>query len=228
MKSMRCIRFIIFFTVLLLSECSYTEGILELKGKVMDENTSVALPNRKVVVQALEKDQANFKSTYVGEFTTDSSGHFAYSLTKVKNIILYDFSVVGDSAYAFSSNKIDLNILNNYGKQLNFKVCRLADFAIKIERISKMPRCDTLFVSWKSDGLKGEIVYPYKIENVGFTSDVPLRFIGGHIKSVIKTKVYADKMTIVNWELFRNGKAEDFIDTIFCKGNDANSLNFKY
>lgn len=228
MKSRSCIRLVIYAVVVVLSGCSYTEGIVELKGKVMDESTSALLPNRKVVVQALERGELNFKSTYIGEFTTDSTGHFTYSLTKVKNIILYDFSVVGDSEYAFSSNKVDVNILNSYGQQLSFKLCRLADLDIKIERKSTNPPGDTLFVSWKSDGIKGEIVYPYKIENVGFTSDVPLRFIGGRIKSVIKTKVYADKMTIVHWELFRNGKAKEIIDTIYCNRNNANSLNFMY
>jgi hypothetical protein len=228
MGKMRYIGFIIFISGILLSGCINTEGILELKGMILDENTKAAIPDRKIIVQALVYNGVNYKPVYAGEFSTDSTGCFAYSLKKVKNVSLYDFYFVGDSAYAFSNNKLGLMELDRYGKFLSFYLNKLADFTIKIDRRSKTPLRDTLYVSWESNGIDGEILYSYKIENYGITSDLALQWIGGNIKSVIKTKVYADKKTIVSWTLFRNGRPREIIDTIFCKREGNNSLYFKY
>lgn len=225
---MRYIRYILFAFSIILTGCMYTEGILELKGKALDEKTQVPIPNRKIIVHALVKSDDKYIPTYAGEFFTDSLGCFAYPLRKVKTVYLYDFAVVGDTAYAFSNNKLGLTELNQYGKFLSFKLRKLADLTIKIDRKSKTSFRDTLYVSWESDGINGEILYPYQIENYGITSDMALRWIGGNVKSVIKTKVYADEKTIVSWELFRKGRPREIIDTIFCKRNVANSLYFKY
>jgi hypothetical protein len=149
-------------------------------------------------------------------------------LRKVKTVHLYDFAVAGDTAYAFSNNKIDLAILNQYGQFLTFKLRKLADLTIKIDRKSNTSFHDTLYVSWESDGINGEILYPYQIENYGIPSNLALQWIGGNVKSVIKTKVYADQKTIVSWELFRKGRPREITDTIFCKRNVANSLYFNY
>lgn len=205
-----------------------TEGILELKGKALDEKTHVAIPNRKIIVHALVKSDDEYIPTYSGEFFTDSLGNFSYSLRKVKTVYLYDFGIVGDTAYAFSNVKLGLTELNRDGKFLSFNLCKLADLTIKIDRKSKTSFRDTLFISWESDGINGEILYPYKIENYGITSDMALRLIGGDVKSVIKTKVFADRKTIVYLDLFRNGRPKEITDTIFCKRNVANILYFKY
>lgn len=114
------------------------------------------------------------------------------------------------------------------GKFLSFRLRKLTDLTIKIEKKSKILFRDTLFVSWQSDGIDGGILYSYKIVNYGIPSDLALRWIGGDIKSVIKTKVFADKKTIVRWELYRNGRPKEIIDTIFCQREVANSLYFKY
>jgi len=225
---MKHIRYLVVVFSIVLTGCMYTEGILELKGKTLDEKTNVPIPNRKIIVHAMVENNDKYIPTYAGEFFTDSLGCFAYTLRKVKTVYLYDFAVVGDTAYAFSNNKIDLAVLNQYGKFLSFKLRKLADLTIKIDRKSKTSFRDTLYVSWESDGVNGEILYPYQIENYGTTSDMALRWIGGDVKSVIKTKVYADKKTIVSWELFRKGRPREIIDTIFCKRNVANSLYFKY
>ena len=225
---MKHISFIAFVFMILLSECTDTEGILEIKGKILDEKTKVTIPNRKIIVQALEKDDIKFRSTYAGEFSTDSSGSFAYSLKKVKNVYLYDFCIVGDSAYAFSNNELGLTELNRYGEFLSFYLSKLTDLTIKLDRKNKMPFRDTIYVSWESNGIAGDILYPYKIENYRITSNIGLRWIGGDIKSAIKTKVYADKNTIVRWTLFRNGKVKEITDTIFCKRDGANSVCIKY
>jgi hypothetical protein len=225
---MRYICFIAFVSGIILSGCNYTEGILELKGKVLDETTKAIIPYRKIIVQALEKNDTKFITSVAGEFSTDSSGGFAYSLKKVKNVYLYNFCIVGDSAYAFSNNKLGLTELNTYGKFLTFHLGKLADFTIKLERKSKTPFRDTLYVSWTSNGIDGEILYPCKIENYGNTTNTGFRWIGGEIKSEIKTKVFADKKTTVIWSLFRNGKFKEVADTIFCKRDGFTSVYFKY
>jgi len=217
----------------LLMGCSDSRGNLELKGMVLDEETKTVIPNRKIIVQALVQSDKKLMPFYIGEFCTDSSGHFAYSLRKAKNIYLYDFCIVGDSSYAFSNNKLDLNELNKYGKFLTFYLSRLTDFTIAIERQNKTLLHESLYVSWKSNGIDGKKLYPYSIKNYGTndydnTSDMPFKWIGGDIKSVIKTKVYADKETIVRWELYKNWKIKEFTDTIFCKRDVFNYVYFKY
>jgi hypothetical protein len=148
MGIMRYIRSIAFVSGIIFSGCMDSGGIFELKGKAFDENTKVIIPNRKIIVQSLVKNDDKFISSYAGEFSTDSSGSFAYFLKKVKNVYLYDFCVVGDSAYAFSNNKLGLNELNRYGMFLSFYLRKLSDLTLKIDRKSKTSFCDTLFVSW--------------------------------------------------------------------------------
>lgn len=206
----------------------YTEGILKIKGKVLEENTNVAIPNRKIIVQGLVKDEIKFKSGYIGEFLTDSSGYFEYTLKKVKYVYLYDFCIVGDSIYAYSNTKIRTLELNRDSKFLTFYVNKLADLTIKINRKSKTPFCDTLYVSWESNGINNEILYPYKIEGIGSNSNRRLRFIGGDIHASIKTKVFTDKKTIIYWKLFRNGKYKEITDTIVCNRDVNNLICLKY
>jgi len=206
----------------------YTEGILEIKGKVLEENTNIAIPNRKIIIQGLVKDDNKFKSSYVGEFFTDSSGYFEYTLKKIKYMYLYDFCIIGDSIYAYSNTKLRTLELNSDSKFLTFYVSKLTDLTIKIYRKSKTSFCDTLYVSWESNGISDEILYPYKIENYGVNSNKRLRFIGGDIHASIKTKVFADKKTIIYWRLFRNGKYKEITDTILCSRDINNSICLKY
>ena len=208
--------------------CLDTEGTLELKGKVLDENTKVTIPRRKIIIQAFKEVDDNQTPVYVGQFLTDSAGCFAYRLNKAKNAYLYNFYFVGDSAYASSTNLLGLTELKRDGMFLSFNLSKLADFTITIYRKCKSPFCDTLYVSWKSNGLDGKILYPYKIENNGIAPNIEFRWIGGDIKSAIKTKAFADKRTEICFELFRNGKRKEFVDTIFCKRDVANYANFKY
>jgi hypothetical protein len=78
-------------------------------------------------------------------------------------------------------------------------------------------------------------LYPYKIYNYGrtnnsfgLTSGGDLWWIGGNVNSTIATKVFADKKTELNWELYRNGQRKEFTDTITCKKNFANIVYFTY
>jgi hypothetical protein len=229
---MKFFGFMAFIAGIILIGCADNEGDLELKGKVLDEKTKIAIPNRKIIVQALEPGDKKLNPFYVGEFCTDSSGYFAYSLRKIKNIYLYEFCIVGDSSYAFSNYKLGLTELKRYGKFLSFYLSKLADFTIAIERKSKTPFQETLYVSWRSNGMDGKKLYPYTIKNYGIrdhgnTLDMPCKWIGGDIKSAIKTKVYADKETIVRWELHGNRKIKEFTDTIFCKRDVYNYVYFK-
>jgi|WetSurMetagenome_2_1015567.scaffolds.fasta_scaffold283792_2 hypothetical protein len=224
----RYIHFIAFVAGIILSGCNDTEGVLELKGKVLDKNTKVPIPDRKIIVQAVVRGDIKYISSYAGELSTDNSGSFAFTLNKIKSVNFYDFCVVGDSAYASSNTKLGLTDLTTNSKTLSFFVDKLADLTIKFERVSKTAFRDTLFVSWASNGLEGKNLYPYKIENYGTASNLGFRWVGGDVKSAIRTKVFADKKTTVNWSLFRNGKLKEITDTIYCTKNGANSIFFKY
>ena len=104
----------------------------------------------------------------------------------------------------------------------------MTDLTIVINRVSKTPLFDTLLMEWETNGIDGRTIYPYEIENYRINPDQGLIWIGGDVKSIIKTKVYAEKNAIVRWELFRDGKDKVMIDTIFCVRDAANSASLKY
>jgi hypothetical protein len=163
-----------------------------------------------------------------GSFSTDSSGHFAYSLRKIKDAHFYNFCLVGDSDYSYMAEKIPLPYLDRNAKNLSFSLSKLADLTMLVFRKSKTPVCDTLFLSWKSDGVDGGIIYPYKINNNGLSSTLDLKWIGGNVKSSVKTRAFANLKTTVRWVLFRNGKRMEIIDTITCKRDLVNQVSLKY
>jgi len=220
--------FITFISLLLFMRCADHEGKIEIKGKVLDENTKVTIPQRAIIVQALVKSDDKLIPVDAGQFRTDSSGCFSYRLMKVRNSYLYNFCLVGDSAYDFSINKLGMTELNRYSKFLTFYLNKLTDLTLTIERKSKSPLLDTLYVSWESNGEDGKVLYPYKIENYGVAPALEFIWVGGNIKSAIITKAYADKNTIICWKLYRNGKRKEITDTIFCKRDVFNCVNFKY
>jgi hypothetical protein len=227
---MKSFSFAVLIVGLLLMGC---QDNFELEGKVLDENTQTAIPHRKIIVQALAENNKKFASVYSDEFFTDSTGYFNYSLKKIKNVYVYNFSVVGDSEYAFSNTRLGLTELRGDCRFVSFYINRLADFTMTIERKSKTAYNDTLYVSWESDGINGKMVYPYEIKdyidrNRKNSSDIEFRWIGGPIESVIKTKVFADKETIVQWELFRNGESKKIRDTIYCLRDVENYAHFRY
>jgi hypothetical protein len=225
---MKYIRLTAYVFSLLLSGCNDTVGVIELKGEVIDAVTKTPVPGLSVMVEALDQSHDTSLNIYLGDFITDSSGCFAYTLKKVKNLYLYNFCLEGDPNYDPATEILGLTELNSYGKFLSFEVNRIVDFTMKINRVSKTTLCDTLIVSWKTNGIDGKTVYPFRIENYRINSENGLRWIGGDIKSAVKTKVYADKNTIVHWQLFRNGKHTDIIDTVFCMRDAVNSVYLTY
>jgi hypothetical protein len=225
--------FMAFIAGILLMGCSDNRGNVELIGKVVDEKTKTAIPCRRIIVQALVQDDEKLIPVYAGEFCTDSSGNFNYSLKNSANNYLFDFCIVGDSFYAFSNKRLGLTELSKYGKFLSFSLSRLTDLTISIESQSNKPYYETLYLSWNSDGMDGKKLYPYTIKNNSIrnysnTSEVPFKWMGGDIKSTIKTKVFADKETTIRWELFRNRKVKVIRDTILCKRDVSNYVYFKY
>jgi hypothetical protein len=225
---MRYLCFIALILSIILTGCSHTEDVLELRGKVLDEKTKVTIPNRQIIVHSVVKNDTKFTTSYAGEFSTDSSGSFSYILTRTKNVYLYDFCIVGDSSYAYSSHRLGLTELNSYGKFLSFNMGKLADLTIRFEKKYDTPFQDTLYVSWSSNGVEGDILYPYKIYNYGNSSNSGFRWIGGEVKSEIKTKAYADKKTKINLTLFRLGQLKEMSDTVTCKRDGTNSVCFIY
>jgi hypothetical protein len=218
-----------------LTGCVNTEGTVEIQGNVIDECTKVPIPGKDIIVQVLVERNEKVEPVDFWQFSTDSSGRFTYSLRKIKDARYYNFCFVGDSDYAFKTRKLSPYDLKRNAKYLTFSLNRLVEFKIIISRKSKTPVCDTLSLTWDSDGIDGRILYPYyKIDNFGkktnpgLTSDLELRWIGGNVKTMIKTRAFADRKTIVWWELLRNGKKLEFKDTITCRRNLSNSVFLTY
>jgi hypothetical protein len=216
------------FWVIILSDCSHPEGTLQLAGKVVDRDSDIPIPHRTIIVLTA-KSVSDFDSGYViGHFITDSLGGFSYRLQKVRNVYFYNFLVVKDKSYASSDNVLGLTELKQNGKFLSFKIRKLTDLSINIVSISNQPNNDILYVSWKSDKTEGKTLYPYKVENNGLITNNRLKWTGGKVNSVIKTKVYATKPTVIKFELFRDRKYKEFVIEVFCKENIDNSVLFKY
>jgi hypothetical protein len=227
--------FVAFILNVFLMGCVDTEGILELKGKVIDEFTKEQIPRRNIIIRGLVKTNDEFVPINAGQFSTDSTGCFMYSLRKIKDVRYYNFSVVGDSAYAFKTYTLGLLELDKKSKFMVFPLSKLVDLTIIINRKSKTPAFDTLALYWKSNGIGDHVLYPYKIFNLrrtlnssGLASETELRWIGGNVNSRIYTKVFAEKRTKLYWDLDRNGKRMEFTDTITCKRNIINTVYFTY
>jgi len=220
---------------ILLTGCVKTEGTQKIKGKVIDEFTKLQIPGREIIVQGLLESNKKLVPVDAGHFLTDSSGYFIYSLKKVKDARYYNFCLVGDSDYASITNQISLFQLKKNAKYLFFSLSKLVDLTINIKKISKTPVRDTLYLSWESNKVDFRALYPCKIDNYDITDNsfglMPgfgLRWIGGNIYSTVKTKVFADKITILHWELIRNKNRKEITDTIRCKREIAHIVNFKY
>ena len=231
------VKFFIFiaFASGVLTGCVNTEGTLKIKGKVLDETTKTGIPRKNIIVQGLVNINDKLEPIETGQFSTDSSGCFSYSFMKVKDAHYYNFSLVGDSDYVFMTKTLGLMELEENAEYLVFSLSKLVDLTIKLKRKSKTPVCDTIRLIWESNGIYGLSIYPYKINNYGRTnnsfglaSDIDLMWVGGNVNSTINIKVFADKKTEINWELFRNGKRKEFVDTITCKRDIANIVYFTY
>lgn len=214
--------------VILLMGLVKTKRTLEINGKVIDEFTKSPVPRREVIVQGLVLKNKMLVSIEAGNFSTDSSGSFIYALRKIKDAHTYHFCLVGDSDYSYSAENLALSYLERNAKHLSFSLKKLADLTMLVFRKSKTPVCDTLFLSWRSDGVDGRTLYPFKINNNGLTSNSELRWIGGNVKAAINTRAFADQRTIVKWTLFRNGKKKEIIDTITCKRDMVNKIYLRY
>jgi hypothetical protein len=232
---MRSIIYITFAIGALLTGCVKTEGTLKIKGKVIDEFTKLQIPGRQIIAQGLIESNNKLVPVDAGQFSTDSSGCFKYSLRKVKDARYYNFCLVGDSDYPAMIKKLSLIQLEENAKYLSFSLSKLVGLSIKIQKISKTPYRDTLYLSWESDKVDFRTLYPYKIDNSGITDNsfglIPglgLRWIGGNINSTVKTRVFADKMTKIHWELVRNKKRKEITDTITCKRDLAHIVYLTY
>jgi hypothetical protein len=222
--------YITFAYGLLLIGCLNTEGTLEIKGKVIDEYTKMQIPRRDIIIQGLVKNEKELVPIDAGQFSTDSSGCFTYTLRKVKDAYYYNFCLVGDSDYASVIRNLGLYELEQNAKYLSFSFSKLVDLTIKIYRESKNPVLDTLSLTWESNGVSCWSLYPYKIDNYGKTKNYfgLTTWIGGNVNSTIKTRVFADKRTKLFWDLVRNGKRKEITDTITCKRDITNIVYFTY
>jgi hypothetical protein len=231
------IKFFIFIALasVVLIGCLNTKGTLKIKGKVIDENTKTGIPWKNIIVQGLVNNDNKLEAIEAAQFSTDSAGCFTYSLKKIKGAYNYNFCFIGNPEYSVAINKMTLFELKRNSKFLFFPLSKLVDLTIKLNRKSKTPECDTLRLYWESNGVFGVSLYPYKIYNYGrtknsfgLTSGSDLIWIGGYVNSTVNTKVFADKKTILSWELYRSGKRKEFTDTITCKRDFANIVNFIY
>ncbi len=225
----------IIFTSGLFSGCVKTEGILKIKGKILDESTKTGIPYKNIIIQGIVYNNNQSELTEAGQFSTDSAGCFEYTMIKIKGVYHYNFCFSGNPDYPAIVKKKTLGEIKRNEKYLFFYLDRLADLTINIYRKSKTPARDTLHLYWESNDVFGLSLYPYTINNngrtdnsYGLTSARELWWVGGNVITTINTRVYADKMTKLNWDLYRNGKKEEFTDTIVCKRDFANIVNFTY
>ena len=118
------IRFFIFiaFASGVLTGCVNTEGTLKIKGKVLDESTKTGIPWKNIIVQGLVNSNNKSETIEVGQFSTDSSGCFTYSLRKIKGAYDYNFCFVGVSEYPVTINKMTLIGLERNAKYLSFSL----------------------------------------------------------------------------------------------------------
>jgi len=230
----KSIIFLAFISVVL-AGCLKTQGTLKIKGKILDESTKQGIPWKNIIVQGVLNDDNKSEPIEIGQFSTDSSGCFSYSLTKIKGAYYYNFCFIGNPDYPVTVSTVSLLTLKSNAKYLFFPLSKLVDLTIKIYRKSKSPVCDTLRLIWESDGVFGLSLCPHKIYNYGGTADSfgltsgdDLMWIGGKVNSTVTTKVYADKKTELSWELFRNGRRKSFTDTITCRIDFANTVYFAY
>ena len=208
--------------------CLQTEGTIDINGKILDDQTKELIPYRKVVIQGLVYDDIEPIATEAGQFRADSTGHFTYSMKKRRDAYWYNFIFVGDSTYFTSTQKISLAQLEQYSKYLSFPLLKLTGLSIQIERVSKAPLCDTLYVSWESKGIYGRSIYPQRVNNFGVEPEIEYRWIGGKVRSEIETKVFANEKTIISFKLTRYGKRREVSDTVFCVRDTQNKFSFKY
>lgn len=220
---------------LILFSCIKTEGNLKLEGKVFDEATLAKIPGREIIVQGLLPGNEKVIPIDAGRFSTDSSGTFKYTLKKIEDVRNYNFCIVGDSDYSSIVNKISLFQLKKNAKYLSFSLNKLVDLTINIHKINKSASCDTIYLTWESDKIDFTTLYPYKINNSGIANNtfaqinyIGLRWIGESINSTIKTKVLADKLTLIHWELVRNRTRKEVTDTILCRRDLAHVVTFEY
>lgn len=219
----------------LLTGCINTEGTLKIRGKVIDDYTKTEIPFRSIIIQGLLNSNEELLTIDAGQFSTDSTGCFAYTIRKIKYAHYYNFYLVGDSDYASVNRILGLYELDKNAKYLSFSLSRLVDLTINIYRESKRPVLDTLSLYWESNGVSLWSLYPYKISNYekinnsfGLTSGSELWWIGGNVNSTVRTRVFAEKKTKLRWDLDRNGKRMVFLDTIRCRRDFANVVNFTY
>ncbi len=221
--------------MLSLVSCLRINHPLELKGRITDELTNEVIPYRRVIIHARISMPDKFIPVYAGQFTTDSSGKFIYSLAAVNDAYNYDFSIVGDSDYLFKTERISFIDLKKNGQFMLFRMKPLTGLKIRINRKCRNPAADTLFLYWESDGNNGRGLASYKVYNygnpdnyLGSSGDPALIWTGGEIESLVSTRVLAEKKTIIYFELIRNGKRKVIIDTITCKRHAENAVYFKY
>lgn len=218
--------------LLISSGCLNTEGILEIRGKIVDEDTKTGLPERDVVVKGILNENSERQLIEAGQFSTDSTGSFTFVLNKIKGAYRYNFGMVGDSAYPFTNTELSIGGLENNPRHVFLYMHRLTGLTIIINRKSKMPAYDTLALTWMSDGIYGRFLYPYRIFNYGKTarrnSENELRWIGGEVSSRVQARVFAGRMTRLSWDLDRYGRRLEFTDTITCKRDASNFIYFTY
>jgi hypothetical protein len=214
--------------------CLNTTGILKIKGKVLDEETKTGIPLKNIIVQGLVFSNDKQEPIEAAEFSTDSSGNFSFSFKKIKDARYYNFCMVGDSDYLFTTKTLGLMEIEKNAEFLSFSLNKLTNLTIKIYRKSKSPACDTIRLIWGSDGAYGWALWPYKIINYGvgnssgLNPNFDLYWIGGEVNSTITTKVFSGKRTELIWEIYRNGTRKLFTDTITCKRDFANIVYFTY
>jgi hypothetical protein len=224
--------FIILFSILSIFGCEddnhLYDGTLNIKGKISDDYTGEGIQNTELSIQGVSSSEGVFGLRLdLGKFKTNSEGYFSGEIKKMKNVERYDFILLADANYysvikEMSVSDVEGNLLN-----LDLTLSRLTELVINIEKTSPASIIDTLYISW---GVINNQVYgPFQPLNfTGTQPDLGMRWIGGEVKSSIKTKTLANKTTEIITEIFRSGQYTLSYDTLYCERDVVNTYNINY
>lgn len=204
------------------------EGTLTIYGTVADDYTGKGIPNVKLTFTGVSGDVGIFGgSVELGSFKTNSSGQFWGELRKLRDVERYDIMLIEESQYYSTVLPFSVVEMETQSDNLNLEMSRYTDLEIRLEKIADPNIPDTLYLSW---GVIQNSVYgPFDpIIFDGTQPDIGHRWIGGEVRTTIRTRTLANKHTEIIVDLYRNGTRTLTFDTLYCERNVLNTFDIFY
>lgn len=223
--------FLINILALIICSCSddgLFDGSVSIKGKLYDEYTNIGVPDILVTVDAISSNGLFGTRAEVGSFVTNSLGEFSTEIKTLPDASRYEFFIQGDTTHYSSTIDIDTEDFEYSASNLNFAIHLLTDLTINLEKITQTEINDTLYLSWGVINIVYGPFFDCDVINYENIPDNGFRWVGGNVKSTIRTKTIANKEIEIILNLYRNGIQEYIKDTFYCERNIQNVINFKY